>query len=102
MILNVVSASRYQNSPEHAAFAEFLKAPQARAEQIMRSRFPVPRVVDSDNVTVAGRSQSRFLLVKLNPSSTHSSNTGPGEVIFTDDVSLDIFIEHLKTLSVQS
>lgn len=79
-----------------------LRAPQERATEIMRSRFPVPRVVDSDNFTVAGRSQSRFLLVKLNPSSTHSSNTGPGEVIFTDDVSLDIFIDHLKTLSVQS
>jgi protein transport protein SEC23 len=100
--VNDHATCRYQNNPEHAAFAELLKAPQERAEQVMRSRFPVPRVVDSDNFTVAGRSQSRFLLVKLNPSSTHSSSTGPGEVIFTDDVSLDIFIEHLKTLSVQS
>ena len=46
--------------------------------------------------------QNRFLLVKLNPSSTHASGAGGGEVIFTDDVSLDVFIEHLKTLAVQS
>ena len=93
---------RYQNQPEHASFAELLRAPQDAAMAVVRSRFPVPRVVDADNFTVLGRSQSRFLLVKLNPSVTHASNQGPGQVIFTDDVSLDIFIDHLKTLAVQS
>lgn len=93
---------RYQHNPEHAAFAELLKTPQEEAISVMRRRFPVPRVVDADNFSVAGRSQSRFLLVKLNPSSTHTSTVGPGEVIFTDDVSLDIFIDHLKKLCVQS
>ena len=48
------------------------------------------------------RVQARFLLVKLNPSSTHASSTGSSELIYTDDVSLDVFIEHLKTLAVQS
>jgi protein transport protein SEC23 len=62
----------------------------------------VPRVVDADKHTVAGRSQSRFLLIKLNPSSTHASTAGPGEVILTDDVSLEVFLGHLKALAVQS
>ena len=62
----------------------------------------MPRVIDADNFTVAGRSQSRFLLVKLNPSITHATAAGIGEIIFTDDVSMEVFLDHLKTLSVQS
>lgn len=49
-------------------------------------------------------SQARFLLARLNPSSTyaHQSGLGAGEVINTDDVSLTVFTDHLKRLSVQS
>ena len=47
--------------------------------------------------------QARFLLVKLNPSSTHTSaNPMSAEVINTDDVSLAVFTEHLKRLAVQT
>lgn len=52
-----------------------------------------------------GGSQARFLLSKLNPSTTHMSTsmygtmpTGAGQAIFTDDVSLQVFMEHLKRL----
>lgn len=34
--------------------------------------------------------QARFLLAKLNPSSTHESQYSTGEIIFTDDVSLQV------------
>lgn len=67
---------------------------------MLRRRFPVPRLVDCDQ----NGSQARFLLAKLNPSSTYNS-TGSGlsaEVIMTDDVSLSVFTEHLKKLAVQS
>jgi len=59
----------------------------------------VPRYITCD----AGGSQARFLLSKLNPSTTHMSgysSGGPGGTIFTDDVSLQIFMEHLKKLAV--
>lgn len=47
--------------------------------------------------------QARFLLAKLNPSSTYASETGmSSEVIMTDDVSLQVFLDHLKKLAVQS
>ena len=47
--------------------------------------------------------QARFLLAKLNPSSTHSSAAPlSAEVILTDDVSLSVFTDHLKKLAVQS
>ena len=65
-------------------------------------RFPVPRYIVCDQ----GGSQARFLLSKLNPSTTHMSATmygstpgaGTGQAIFTDDVSLQVFMEHLKRL----
>ena len=46
---------------------------------------------------------NRFVISKLNPSLTHNTNGGSaGERIFTDDVSLRVFMEHLMKLAVQS
>ena len=66
----------------------------------MAERIPVPRYIVCD----AGGSQARFLLSKLNPSTTHQSSYGgnQAQMIFTDDVSLQVFMEHLKKLSVAS
>ncbi|MBA0779991.1 hypothetical protein Gotri_004149 [Gossypium trilobum] len=91
----------YQNQPEHQAFAELLQAPQADAQMIIQERFPVPRLVVCDQ----HGSQARFLLAKLNPSATYnnSSDIAAGsDIIFTDDVSLQVFFEHLQRLAVQS
>ena len=90
----------YADQPEHAALKELLRAPREDAEQIVASRFPVPRFVDCDQ----HGSQARFLLVKLNPSATHTSYGGGvgahgGDIIFTEDVSLSVFLEHLAKLS---
>jgi protein transport protein SEC23 len=65
-------------------------------------RAPIPRYIVCDQ----GGSQARFLLSKLNPSTTHmstgmygsASGAGQGQAIFTDDVSLQVFMEHLKRL----
>ncbi len=47
--------------------------------------------------------QARFLLAKLNPSATYNTTAAiSSEVIMTDDVSLQVFTEHLKRLAVQS
>ncbi|KAG6526383.1 protein transport protein SEC23-like [Zingiber officinale] len=91
----------YQNQPEHQAFAELLQAPQHDAQTIIRERFPVPRLVVCDQ----HGSQARFLLAKLNPSATYNSShevAVGSDIIFTDDVSLQIFCEHLQRLVVQS
>mmetsp|Transcript_7204 Transcript_7204/g.26492 ORF Transcript_7204/g.26492 Transcript_7204/m.26492 type:complete len:354 (-) Transcript_7204:652-1713(-) len=90
--------AKYQEQEEHEAFKLLLEAPQQEADVIMQERFPVPRFVDCDQ----HGSQARFLLAKLNPSATYQSNGVSGDVIFTDDVSLQVFMEHLKRLSVQS
>ncbi|XP_042490876.1 protein transport protein SEC23 isoform X1 [Macadamia integrifolia] len=89
----------YQNQKEHEVFAQLLRAPRDDAELIIRERFPVPRLVICDQ----HGSQARFLLAKLNPSATYSSSSAPpgGDVIFTDDVSFEVFLDHLQRLAVQ-
>jgi protein transport protein SEC23 len=86
----------YQNRADHANFKHLLAAPVADAETIMDNRFPVPRYIICDQ----GKSQGRFLLAKLNPSRGESGDSS--EVIFTDDVSLRVFMQHLIKLSVSS
>uniref|UniRef100_A0A7S3E547 Protein transport protein SEC23 n=1 Tax=Chloropicon laureae TaxID=464258 RepID=A0A7S3E547_9CHLO len=91
--------AKYHERPEHAAFAQLLTTPMEDAKEIIKGRFPVPRLVDCDQ----HGSQARFLLAKLNPSSTYNSSMqGSGsEVIMTDDVSLQVFMDHLRKLAVQ-
>ncbi|KAL6557405.1 Protein transport protein S23 C [Orobanche minor] len=90
----------YHELPEHQAFAQLLQAPHDDADAIIRERFPVPRLVICDQ----HGSQARFLLAKLNPSATYNSDTQPipgGDIIFTDDVSFEVFLDHLQRLAVQ-
>ncbi|XP_022972255.1 protein transport protein SEC23-like [Cucurbita maxima] len=91
----------YQNQPEHQAFAQLLQAPHDDAQIIINERFPVPRLVVCDQ----HGSQARFLLAKLNPSATYNNAqemAAGSDIIFTDDVSLQVFFEHLQRLAVQS
>jgi protein transport protein SEC23 len=89
----------YQNQEEHTNFKNLLEAPQNDAQIIMNNRFPIPRFIVCDQY----KSEARFLISMLNPSITHHSNDAAGgQAIFTDDVSLRVFTEHLCKLSVQS
>ncbi|XP_020212649.1 protein transport protein SEC23 [Cajanus cajan] len=89
----------YHNEPEHQAFAQLLRAPHDDANIIMKERFPVPRLVVCDQ----HGSQARFLLAKLNPSATYNTESyhPGGDIIFTDDVSFEVFLDHLQRLVVQ-
>mmetsp|Transcript_22037 Transcript_22037/g.67657 ORF Transcript_22037/g.67657 Transcript_22037/m.67657 type:complete len:777 (-) Transcript_22037:16-2346(-) len=92
-------AQGYQDQEEHVNFRSLLAAPQADAQLIMDARFPVPRYIVCDQ----HKSEARFLMAKLNPSITHNStNPSAGQAVFTDDVSLRVFMEHLMKLAVQS
>merc|ERR1719208_277941 len=94
-------AAGYQKQPEYANFKQLLEAPVADAQEVLLSRFPVPRYIDTEQ----GGSQARFLLCKVNPSQTHNNQAwggGDGAPVLTDDVSLQVFMEHLKKLSVSS
>uniref|UniRef100_A0A0E0E538 Protein transport protein SEC23 n=1 Tax=Oryza meridionalis TaxID=40149 RepID=A0A0E0E538_9ORYZ len=89
----------YQDQQDHKVFAQLLKSPHEEADTIIRERFPVPRLVVCDQYG----SQARFLLAKLNPSVTYNSDNSShgGDVIFTDDVSFQVFMDHLMRLAVQ-
>eukprot|EP00477_Mikrocytos_mackini_P001505 GAHX01001620.1.p1 GENE.GAHX01001620.1~~GAHX01001620.1.p1 ORF type:complete len:511 (-),score=90.70 GAHX01001620.1:45-1577(-) len=66
----------------------------------------VDEISNSENSTIAkviyckqGSSQGRLLLAKLNPDSTHKSESDNDEVIYTDDVSLGVFMKHLHHMA---
>lgn len=90
--------SGYHEQEEYADFRNLLEAPQSDAQMIMDARFPVPRYIVCDQ----HKSEARFLMAKLNPSVTPNTDGGGGAQVFTDDVSLRVFMEHLMKLSVQS
>jgi Gelsolin repeat len=78
----------YAEQPEHSALAALLRAPLEEAKAIVHSRCPTSRLVVCDQ----GGSQARFLLARLNPSTTHMTApdvAGGGELIYTEDVSLE-------------
>jgi len=95
-------AARYQDMPEYENFKQLLQAPVDDAQEILHTRFPMPRYIDTEQ----GGSQARFLLSKVNPSQTHNNmysyGAESGAPVLTDDVSLQVFMEHLKKLAVSS
>ncbi|KAJ6655663.1 hypothetical protein lerEdw1_004899 [Lerista edwardsae] len=94
--------SGYQDMAEYENFRHLLQAPADDAQEILHSRFPMPRYIDTEH----GGSQARFLLSKVNPSQTHNNmyawGQESGAPILTDDVSLQVFMDHLKKLAVSS
>jgi len=84
---------------------ELLDEPKKELAEWLKGRTPAPRVIETDQ----HKSQARFLLAKLNPSVTHmnaGANAygqagGANELVYTDDVSLQVFLQHLSKLAVQ-
>jgi len=94
-------AAGYHEKPEYENFKNLLAAPVSDTTEILQTRFPVPRYISTEQ----GGSQARFLLCKVNPSQTHNNalyGSDGGAPVLTDDVSLQVFMEHLKKLSVSS
>uniref|UniRef100_A0A8C2ZQD0 Protein transport protein SEC23 n=1 Tax=Cyclopterus lumpus TaxID=8103 RepID=A0A8C2ZQD0_CYCLU len=92
----------YQEMSEYENFRHLLQAPVDDAQELLHTRFPMPRYIDTEH----GGSQARFLLSKVNPSQTHNNmyawGQESGAPILTDDVSLQVFMDHLKKLAVSS
>lgn len=92
----------YQEQTGYESFKAMLDAPIEDAKDLLANRSPMPRYAE----TVQNGSQSRYLLSRLNPSTTHMTDQQygalQGQAIFTDDVSLQVFMDHLKKLAVAS
>lgn len=83
--------------PEGAAFKNFLAQPIADAQPILADRFPYPRYIECAQYS----GDARHLLSILDPAVTHNTQNPTGaEAILTEDVSLQVFIEHLKRAAV--
>ncbi|KAK4703717.1 protein transport protein SEC23, partial [Phenoliferia sp. Uapishka_3] len=88
----------YHEQEGYENLATLLSEPQEDAQDLLMDRFPIPRYINCDQ----NGSQARFLLSKLNPSTTHITNAQygagaeQGAAIFTDDVSLQVFMDVLK------
>jgi len=92
----------YHEQPGYENVNQLLQDPHEDLKELIADRFPVPRVI----VTDQHKSQARFLLARLNPSVTQSSTVAQyggqaNELIYTDDVSLQVFLDHLANLAVQ-
>lgn len=66
----------YQEMSEYDNFKQLLQAPLDDAQEILQTRFPMPRYINTEH----GGSQARFLLSKVNPSQTHNSLYAWGQV----------------------
>lgn len=95
--------SGLDQDPNYDYLKEFFQMARSDADAFIANRFPAPLFRNCE----AGDSQSRFLLAKLNPSVTqNTASSYPGQAgpppVFTDDVSLKVFMDHLRKLAVQN
>lgn len=90
----------YHNMEGYEHFKEFLEAPKREAMEILMDRFPLPRFIDTDE----GGSQARFLMAKLNPSTSYVSSPnhalGGQLEVLTDDTNLQSFMDLIQRIVV--
>jgi len=93
----------YHEKEDYAHFRQFLATPREDAKALVDSRYPTPRFLE----VIKNEPNARILYNRVNPSRTHNSNAdaqygnNPGELVYTDDAPLQVFMEHLKKLAVQ-
>ncbi|KEG10298.1 putative protein transport protein Sec23A [Trypanosoma grayi] len=91
----------YAEQEEYAYFKEFLQVPVADAEVLVAGRYPTPRFI----FVCQDDPDARILYNRINPSRSYGSEgnqkygTNEGELVYTDDASLGVFMEHLKKLA---
>ena len=81
-------------------FKKLLLAPDKECINRMNIRFPCPNLIKCDE----NSGQQRFLIAKLNPDTekekTRSQEEQTTGDVWSDDVSLKVFMDHLKKLAV--
>jgi len=83
-------------NPEYKWLFELLELPCTERQRRAIERQPYPVII----TTWDDESQERFLTSKLNPSGGAPSEYGEAQKILTENVSLRVFMDHLKHLAV--
>jgi protein transport protein SEC23 len=91
----------YHEQEEYDYFKTFLEAPKKEAMEILIDRFPLPRFIDCDE----GGSQARFLMAKLNPSTSYANPAhrhviGHSLDVLTDDASIQLFMDRIQKIVI--
>jgi len=88
----------YHLQPDYENLKELIETPKMDAARLMEDRMPLPIYVDCDQ----GTSQARFLIASVDPAITHLSSATPtdqaGQMILTEDASLQVFIDKLTQI----
>lgn len=92
----------YAEQEEYSFFKEFLEVPMMDAQLLVSKRLPVPRLID----VCQDDPDARILYNRINPSRTHNSTeegygSSEGELVYTDDASLQVFVKQLWALASQ-
>jgi protein transport protein SEC23 len=88
----------YHEQPDYANLKNLLEVPVEDAQYIMQERFPMPRFY----VTSPDDTNERKFKARLNPSSGTPSGMDGEQKIASEDVSLNVFMQHLIQKAVQS
>eukprot|EP00485_Elphidium_margaritaceum_P003146 CAMPEP_0202686984 /NCGR_PEP_ID=MMETSP1385-20130828/2714_1 /ASSEMBLY_ACC=CAM_ASM_000861 /TAXON_ID=933848 /ORGANISM="Elphidium margaritaceum" /LENGTH=816 /DNA_ID=CAMNT_0049341685 /DNA_START=32 /DNA_END=2482 /DNA_ORIENTATION=- len=85
---------------EYVWFKKLLLAPKQECINRMSTKFPCPNLIECDEDS----GQERFLVAKLNPDNSKTVGNAPDDLatgdVWSDDVSLKVFMDHLKKLAV--
>lgn len=89
----------YQNQPEYENFKYLLQAPLDDSKLIIDDRYPAPNFF----LTWPGHTKERKVKSRVNPSGLELDNaTCQGGDFINDDASLQVFMNHLIKLVVNS
>lgn len=89
---------KYHERPDFAHLKTLLEAPLQYIKLVQSERFPLPRFIQADE----GKSQARFLTAKVDPAIPQTTYGGNASEIMTEDVKLEVFMDHLKKLAVSA
>lgn len=93
----------YAEQEDYAYFKEFLDTSMADAQMLVLNRVPVPRLID----VCQDDPDARILYNRINPSRSYNSagadsyGSSEGELVYTDEASLQLFMTHLWKLAAQ-
>ena len=101
----------YEKNPDYAHFRAFLDRPRKHVQELLRGRQPAPVLYECSKFDPS----SRILMNRINPSRSRTTKNqgaqlpnnvlygkGSEELMWTDDVTLQTFTDHLKRVAVQN